>query len=331
MILFLKEHIGLCVSQCIQVALFCLILILGGFRDYTILSYGILISLFILACYIVLHYQRRKHFYQKMSSEPIDLQQLLEKTDQAPIGKAFDQLGVAQYRLYRDQLESAEQDQMNHLKFIDRWVHQMKTPLSVIELTAKELDEPESSNIREETERLKNGLQTILYMARMRTIQEDFQIKPVKLKKLIQDVNLENKRFYIRHDVYPYIMINNDQTMVETDEKWLYFILDQLLHNAVKYTAGRSNRIDISVYKKAGAAVLEIADYGVGIPSHDIKRIFQAFFTGDNGRKFRESTGMGLYLAKEVTDYLGHRLEVESTIDVGTTFRIVFTKTQTLT
>src|SRR5699024_616437 len=100
--------------------------------------------------------------------------------------------------------------------------------------------------------------------------------------------------------------------------------------NAVKYTDDRSNRVDLDLYRRAGGAVLAITDYGVGIPSHDQKRIFQAFYTGDNGRKFRESTGMGLYLAKEAADYLGHRIEMESTVNVGTTFKICFTKSQTL-
>lgn len=327
----IKEHAGFIFIQCLQVALFSLIIFLSGFRDYSILLYGVFISFFLLFSYLTFYYHRRRRMYKKLSACSTDLQQLLEQTDETPIGEALDHLTKSYYQVFMTQLKRAEDDQANHLIFIDRWVHQMKTPLSVIELTAKELDEPESSNIREETERLKNGLHTVLYMARMRTIQEDFQIKPVKLKNLIQEVNQENKRFYIRHEVYPHIMIKNENIAVETDEKWLFFILDQLLHNAVKYTAGRSNRIDISVSKKAGAAVLGIADYGVGIPSHDIKRIFQAFFTGDNGRKFRESTGMGLYLTKEVTDYLGHRLEVESTVDLGTTFRIYFTKTQTLT
>ncbi len=86
---------------------------------------------------------------------------------------------------------------------MDQWVHQMKTPLSVIELTAQNLDEPESSSIREETERMKTGLNTILYMARLRTIEQDFRIKPVALADIVHEVNRENKRFYIRSQVYP--------------------------------------------------------------------------------------------------------------------------------
>src|SRR5690625_1176168 len=328
--LFVKEHVGLIVIYIFQVMLFSLIIFLSGFRDYPILFYGIFMSLFILVCYLVYHYYRRRHVYQRLPGRPANLQELLEKTDTVPIGQALDAYNKFQYQLYMEKLQQAEDEQANHLKFIDRWVHQMKTPLSVIELTAKELDEPESSNIREETERIENGLNTVLYMARMRTIQEDFLITHVGFEKLIHDVHHANKRFYIRNEEYPHIAIETKDLTVETDERWLFFIVDQLLQNAVKCTADRSKRIDLAVYKKAGAAVLEITDYGVGIPEHDRKRIFQAFFTGVNGRKFRESTGMGLYLAKEVSDYLGHRLEVESTADVGTTFRICFTKTQTL-
>src|SRR5699024_3582185 len=213
--------------------------------DFPILLYGILVSFFLLFFYIFVHYYRRRHVYQRLAARPGDLQQLLEKTDEAPLGQTFDQLMKLQYQLYMEQLETAEQDQENHLKFIDPWVHQMNTPLSVVELTAKELDEPESSNIREETERIKNGLNTVLYMARMRTIQEDFLIKPVELEKLILDVNQENKRFYIRNEVYPHVTIETKNLTVETDEKWLFFIVDQLLHNAIKYTADRSKRIDL--------------------------------------------------------------------------------------
>lgn len=215
--------------------------------------------------------------------------------------------------------------------FMDRWVHQMKTPLSVIELTAKDLDEPESSNIREETERMKTGLNTVLYMARLRTIEQDFQIKRVTLAKLIHEANQDNKRFYIRNKVYPKLQEEETRVLVETDEKWLLFMVTQLIQNAVKYSVGRSNHIALSLYKRNNKAVFAVTDFGVGIPKADQKRIFQAFYTGENGRHFRESTGMGLYLVKEATSYLGHALEMESTVGEGTIFRIVFTPEQTIT
>jgi len=328
--LFLKEHRLLIVVQCLQFAFIWSVLLLSNFKDYVLMFYGVFVSFVFLICYLAYQYYSRRHVYKKLSKRPEHLDELIELTDHVPLGVALDQLMKKQYQLYMDRLKEAEDLQANHLKFIDRWVHQMKTPLSVIELTAQDLDEPESSNVREELERLKKGLHTVLNMARLRTIEEDFQIQPVQLETLVHEVNQENKWFYIRNHVYPHSDVQTAGVTVETDEKWLFFILDQLLQNAVKYSTGKSQRVDLSIYKNEDAAVLEVKDYGVGIPRHDQKRIFQAFYTGDNGRQYRESTGMGLYLVKEVADYLGHTLEVISEVQQGATFRIRFTKEQTI-
>lgn len=255
----------------------------------------------------------------------------METTEQAPISEALDQLLVSQYRLYLEEIQKAEERQDEHLLFMDRWVHQMKTPLSVIELTAQTLDEPESSSIREETERVRNGLNTVLYMARLRTIAEDFQIKPILLSKLVHEVNQENKRFFIRNEVYPQLIEKKKNIIVESDEKWLFFLLSQLVHNAVKYSTGKTNQLVISLFEKAGEAVLEVKDFGIGIPASDQKRVFNKFYTGENGRKYRESTGMGLYLVKEVSARLEHRIELESKVGEGTTIRIIFSQTQNIT
>src|SRR5690625_7763640 len=91
--------------------------------------------------------------------------------------------------------------QEEHFIFMDRWIHQMKTPLSVIELMAQDLDEPVSSDMREETDRIKTGLNTVLYMGRMRTMSRDFHVKLVDLKIMINEENKDNKRFFIRNNV----------------------------------------------------------------------------------------------------------------------------------
>ena len=178
---------------------------------------------------------------------------------------------------------------------------------------------------------MKTGLNTILYMARLRTIEQDFRIKPVALADIVHEVNRENKRFYIRSQVYPKFKEIKKGITVETDEKWLFFIISQFVNNAVKYSAGKSNTVIISVYENDSEAVLEVADFGAGIPDTDQKRVFDPFFTGENGRRFRESTGMGLYLAKSAADQLGHRIELDSQEGKGTTIRLIFTATQNLT
>ena len=329
--IFLKEHVLLVGMQCIQWACIGLLLLFSGFTNIPILLYGLLLSVFFLLSYLLYHYYRRRNFYKKLSTKPTNMEQLLEKTDAVPIAHALDETLSAQYGLFVEKIYEAERNQSNHLTFIDRWVHQMKTPLSVIELTAHQLDEPESSNIREETERMKQGLETVLYMARLRTIEQDFHVQQVTLEKLLQEVQTENKRLYIRNGIFPQLHIEDPSIVVETDEKWLFFIVDQLIQNAVKYSAAKSNHIDVRVTITNDQAVLSVQDYGVGIPVHDQKRIFQPFFTGDNGRKFRESTGMGLYVAREVATYMGHDIQVDSTPGEGTTFSMIFTKEQTFT
>src|SRR5699024_9290511 len=161
--------------QFIQIILFRLIIYLSGFTDLKIFLYGALLSLVLLVSYLVIHYLPSKSNYKKVTKQPTTLHELLESTADKPLD------------IELDPLKQTEENQENHLTFINRWVHQMKTPLSVIELTAKELDEPESANLREETEKLKNGLNTVLYMARMQRIEEDFHIQPVDLNKLIKE------------------------------------------------------------------------------------------------------------------------------------------------
>src|SRR5690625_7786241 len=101
---------------------------------------------------------------------------------------ALDELLKSQYKQYQQTIQSITRNQENHRLYMDRWVHQMKTPLSVIEFTAESLDEPESSNIREETERMKFGLNTVLYMVRLRTIEGDFKVKAIEVVGMVEDV-----------------------------------------------------------------------------------------------------------------------------------------------
>ncbi|WP_010651304.1 sensor histidine kinase [Oceanobacillus massiliensis] len=328
--LFLREHILLITMQVIQFAIIFSIYWLDGYHDHRTGLYAVFLGLFILLCYLFYNYYSRYHFYKRLCSPLESLDDSFRRTEQAPISEALDQLLIDQYKLYQNKLKQLEHGQEQHLEFMDQWVHQMKTPLSVIELAAQNLDEPDSSNIREETDRMKTGLNTILYMARLRSVEQDFHIKPVDLSKIIHEVNGENKRFYIRNRVYPKLQLDKDLT-VETDEKWLFFMISQLINNAVKYSAGISDRILLKLFEKDGQAVLEVSDNGVGIPETDKKRVFAPFYTGENGRNYRESTGMGLYLTKKAAEHLGHRIELNSQVGQGTSVKIIFASTQNLT
>lgn len=322
--LFMKEHILLIVVQMIQMVLMTGIFWLAGFRDIELILYSMLLGLFLLCCYLLYHYVSRRQFYRRLQTPIQSLDETLETLDGTPISESLYQLLKSQYSVYQGQIMELKKKQEEHFIFMDRWVHQMKTPLSVIELMAKDLDEPASSSFREETDRLKTGLQMVLSMARLRSIERDFQIKKISLINLVKNVNNENKRLFIRNNIFPQIKEMTENITVESDEKWLFFILTQLIHNAVKYSQGKAQHINITLDVRDKRAILEIEDEGVGIPKEDIRRIFDAFYTGENGRRFRESTGVGLFLVKEVIDYLGHQIEVDSTVGKGSTFRIIF-------
>src|SRR5690625_1693681 len=204
--LFIREHIGLIIVQMIQFISIIGILWLSGFRNIQILLYSIFLSLFFLCCYLVNAYSRRRKFYKILSIPIKELYETLQELDHVPISKALTKVLNSQYNEYQKQLIAMHEQQEDHMLFMDRWIHQMKTPISIIELMAQDLDEPTSSSFREEIDRMKTGLHMVLYMSRLRTIEQDFHIKRVSLMKVVNEVNQDNKRLFIRNNVYPQVI-----------------------------------------------------------------------------------------------------------------------------
>ncbi|WP_046212535.1 sensor histidine kinase [Paenibacillus wulumuqiensis] len=322
--LFLREHALLIVLHVVQFFAVLGIYWLDGYHRLAPALYSVFLGLFLLGSYLTYHYITRRRYFGLLSHPPATMEESVQRLDQTPVGEALEELLRLQYRSYHEQLAAIQREQKQHLTFMDQWVHQMKTPLSVIELTVQQVDEPEYASIREETERMRSGLNTILYMARLRTFQQDFHPKSVSLSQIMHEVIHEHKRSFIRNNVYPDVQDQDGVLMVESDEKWLFFMLSQLVMNAVKYSSGTGRKIHIHSFIRNRQAVLEVRDHGIGIPASDLKRVFDPFFTGENGRHFRESTGMGLYLTREAAEHLDHTLELESALGEGTTVRIIF-------
>ncbi|MNC11972.1 Sensor histidine kinase GraS [compost metagenome] len=332
--LFIREHALLLAVQLVQFGAMVSIYWLDGYRDLPTAFYSVFIGFFFLGCYMVYQYISRRRYYLRLSKPLETLDESFQKIENAPISKSLEQLLHTQYRHYQQQLTAVKLQQEQHLTFIDQWVHQMKTPLSVIELTVQNMDEPEFASIREELERMRGGLHTVLYMARLRAFEKDFLIKPVVLPKLVSEVVHDHKRLFIRNRIFPEVKAASPGITAQTDEKWLFFMLSQIINNAIKYSAAKDTedkRIVVSCYLRNAEPIIEVRDQGIGIQASDLKRVFDPFFTGDNGRGLRESTGMGLYLTKESADRLGHRLELESAVGEGTVMRIILAANPLLT
>ncbi|MNC34967.1 Sensor histidine kinase GraS [compost metagenome] len=200
----------------------------------------------------------------------------------------------------------------------------MKTPLSVIHLIIQDKDGPPFTAIGDELDRLKKGLDTVLYTARLDTFEHDFYVERLELSAIVRGVTSEQKRLFIRKRVFPAIRVENG-LFITSDEKWLSFVLTQLITNALRYTVEEGRFVHFHGYAgEQGRPVLEVRDEGVGIPPGDVPRVFDAYFTGVNGRSFQESTGMGLYLVKQICGKLGHKVEISSEVGKGTAVRIIF-------
>ncbi|MDZ4417350.1 sensor histidine kinase [Bacillus cereus] len=321
--LFLREHIPYICFSIIQLLVVLTVYWLDGYNHLSTALYSVFLGVCFLIVFLLYRYFSHRRFYNKLSNPSEALEDSLEEIDSTPLAVALHRLLKTKYNQYYQQLKSWEYKQKEQLTFINQWVHQMKTPLSVIELITQEENGEVFESIVEEVDQMQYGLEMVLYMARLQTFEQDFYVERVSLQEIVQEVIRENKRLFIRSYVYPEVKVKQT-IMVETDRKWLRFVIHQVISNAIKYSAGSRKNVTITTLEENESVTLEIQDHGVGIPKEDLPRVFRPFYTGINGRKFKESTGMGLYLVENIIKRLEHAIEIESEIGKGTTIRIIF-------
>lgn len=236
--------------------------------------------------------------------------------------QAFADLLAADQRRALGALQRYRQNAEQHRTFVDLWVHQMKTPLAVLELTADQQDDSETwRSVAEELDHLSEGLELMLTSARLERFELDLKPVQVDLTELARAGVNALKASWLRHGVYPSVAAPEGGVVVETDPKWLAVVLRQLLTNAIKYSPSGA-RVTVEVAELPSGARLSVVDDGMGIPQEDVPRVFERFFTGQNGRRTQASTGMGLYLAAEICRRLGHELAIETAVGEGSKFTV---------
>lgn len=321
--LFIKEHISFVFFELIVVIFILSLYWLDGFRNVDTAIYSIVISLILIATYLATRYIFRKAYLKKISVLPNSMEDALQKNGKTPEHIQTETYFQELYRIYQHEVQDLYATQKRQDQFLNQWIHQMKTPISVIELLLQEDEQLDKNSVQEEIDRLKRGIEMVLMSARLEKFEEDMQIEQVDLKSLVTATINENKRLFITKHVFPVIDIE-DQFIVATDSKWMKFILSQFITNAVKYTFEPNKKVKISVKEVDSKIQLSVTDEGIGIPKSDLSRVTNPFFTGENGRKTGESTGMGLYLAKEICGKLGHELKIESEVGKGTKVSVTF-------
>lgn len=183
-----------------------------------------------------------------------------------------------------------------------------------------------TKSIDEELDRVEDYIEQALFYARSNTVEKDYYIKKTKLKDIVNESIKKNKNVLIGEKIS--INVHDVDFEVSTDNKWIVFIINQLIQNSRKYRK-QNEKLEIEIHAKQGVenVILYIKDNGIGIKKGEITRVFEKGFTGTNGRlSNKKSTGIGLYLCRKLCDKLGIAIELNSIQNEGTEIRLVFPK-----
>ncbi|MBR6996593.1 MAG: sensor histidine kinase [Ruminococcus sp.] len=212
-------------------------------------------------------------------------------------------------------------------EFIEMWVHEIKLPVASLQLMAHNHSDELGEKFQEQLRRIDGYTDQVLYYARSENAEKDYIIKETPLKRTVANVALKNRESAQLCGAS--IETEGLDLSVMTDGKWLEFMLGQLMANSLKYTVeGREPVISISAEELPDRVLLHFRDNGTGISEADLPRIFEKSFTGENGRAYAKSTGMGLYIVKSLCDRLGHIITAASEKGEYTEFTIAFAKNQ---
>ena len=213
-----------------------------------------------------------------------------------------------------DEVNKNEHDLISKLKkrqddfkeYIELWIHEVKLPLASLTL----MNRKDKSTLRVLKE-LEDYVEQILYYVRCENANNDYLIKEWDLDTIIKNVALRNKDDLLALNID--FKVDNCNLKVLTDSKWLEFIINQIVSNSIKYKKEKDSFIEITGKDYKNYVTITIYDNGKGISKSDLPRVFNKTFTGNNGRSTSsKSTGMGLYLCKELCEKLGHKIEIDS-------------------
>lgn len=194
------------------------------------------------------------------------------------------------------------------------WVHQIKTPIAAMRLTLQNEDSELARTLKADLLRTEQYVDMVLAFFRLDSCSSDYVIRETDLDKLVRQCIKKFANQFIAKKLQ--LNYEESKKMILTDEKWMAFVIEQILSNAIKYT----QRGSVSIYVQED--VLHIKDTGIGIETEDIPRVFERGFTGYNGRSDKKASGIGLFLCKRICENLRHTLYIESKPGVGTTVKI---------
>ena len=284
-----------------------------------------IVWLIVITTYLsVVYYVRRRYLNQLLDmAEQLEERYLIpeimtipEKADE----QVFYQIMKMAEKSMLEKIGAIQNERKEYKEYIEQWIHEVKTPITAMKLLCENNRSPFTREILAELENINHYTEQALYYARSEHAEKDYSVREIDLCDVVHSAIADNK--YLLRQSNMTITIDDIENRVYTDDKWVRFILNQIIGNAIKYRTEQPALV-FSTTKTNDRVVLSISDNGIGIPQSDLPRIFEKGFTGRNGRTGKNSTGMGLYLCKRLCDKLGIGLTALSE-NKGTTIALSF-------
>ena len=284
----------------------------------------IIIGLYMIS--IIIEYFKRKKFYDNLLKilEELDEKYLITEIIKTP--------NFLEGQIFKNSLEQIDKSMLENVnkykymtedykEYIELWIHEIKIPIATSKMVIENNKNAITKSIDEELDKVENYIEQALFYARSNTVEKDYYIRKVVVNESIK----KNKSSLIQEKIS--IDIHDLEIEVNTDNKWIVFILNQIIQNSIKYRKKENSVIEIYANQGKENVILYIKDNGIGIKQGEITRVFEKGFTGTNGRlSNKKSTGIGLYLCKKLCNKLGIGIELNSVQNEGTEVKLVFPK-----
>ena len=324
--LYLKNHLPVILLNLLSILALSLFLLATG-NTIQMVLFILADWLLVLALYLTAGYIYQKKRLEKLLEmagqlkERYLLPEVMPAPDQAEEQVYYQLLKMAGKSML-ERISEVERERGEYRAYIEQWVHEVKTPITALKLLCENNRSPFSRDVLVELENINRCAEQALYYARSEHTEKDYSIREMNLADVVHGAIADNK--YLLRQCDMTITVDNLELVVYADDKWVRFILNQIISNAVKYHSPQQPTLHIFAERLGDQVLLSIADNGIGIPESDLPRIFEKGFTGQNGRAIRSSTGIGLYLCKRLGDKLGIGLSASSAGSGGTTITLSF-------
>ncbi|AVP63726.1 sensor histidine kinase [Clostridium botulinum] len=280
-----------------------------------------------LVSYMSLEFIKYKNYYDEVDSilENLDNKYLLPEIIREANFIEGEKLNSILKEISRDMHENVKyykDMQEDYREYIETWVHEIKTPIASTKLIIENNRNEVTNKIDFQMDRIEGFVEQVLYYSRSNNVSKDYIIKQINLDLAVRNVIKRNYRDFIHKKIK--LDIKDIDEIVHSDGKWVEFIINQIIVNSIKYSNSKEPMISVYSTKKANSVMLTIEDNGAGIIDKDINRVFEKGFTGENGRKFSKSTGMGLYLCEKLCSKLGLKIIIVSEVNKGTKVTLIF-------